>query len=175
MSCDNSAAGDDCSDDDGGSFFSDDNAAAVMMMLMIVLILIVLLMMLILLVMLVGLAVTRVLMMAMAVLAEATNITRPIAADRGGSQRIAATANFHALGGLKERKRSFLLIASGNITTKTTITITTKTIISSGITITANRSSNRTTGRSTGEADQPTFITRSTSRSHPGFLSKRSS
>ena len=89
-------------------------AVTIMIMLIVMLILTVLIVMVVFLIMLVGLAISRVPVVAMTVSEEAINNTRLIAADRSGSQRISATTNFHVLGGLKGRKRSLLLIASGN-------------------------------------------------------------
>ena len=65
-------------------------AAAIIIMLIVMLILIVLIVMVVFLMMLVGLAISRVPVVAMTVSEEAINNTRLIAADRSGSQRIAA-------------------------------------------------------------------------------------
>ena len=68
---------------------------------------------------LVNFAVASMLMMAVAMSAEAINNKRFIAVDRGGSWRIFATTKFDVLGGFKGRQRfsdrirSLLLIASG--------------------------------------------------------------
>ena len=88
--------------------------SAMMIILVMVLMLIVLIVAIVFVVVVVSLAMVGVLLMAVAMLAEAINNTRRIAADRGGSQRIFATTKFDVPGGLKGRKRPLLLIASGN-------------------------------------------------------------
>ena len=89
-------------------------AAAIMIILIVVLILIVLIVLIVFVMILVGLAMTRMLVVTITVPTEAINNMRLIAADRSESQRISAKTKFDVSGGLKGRKRTFLLIASRN-------------------------------------------------------------